>query len=347
MLFRSVENFVFRNAGNDRFGGRVTFSGNPESISTFARGLFSPSIPMISGEVSLRIDLSQPSGNLRMQCHLASPRLRIADIPAANPLNAENVSAVVHWSGDAVTLDSMHVETLGGTLKGSGTLALREGEMRDFNVRFQRLDSGQIARFLGIHAKEYSGSFSGWCSASGKIESIETMNAALVVEVNKAFFHSKPIPDLAAHSVLDKGVLNARISGAHSMITITADVMKSALAGKFTADINQLSDFSPIPGMDDLRGKIHVSGILGGTPSRPEVSASVAGDSIRYRNFPLDSLKGGVEYRNNAVSFSNVRLAGRISSLATLKPPLHVDSLSGTVSYAIEMDGPLTGPAER
>lgn len=116
------------------------------------------------------------------------------------------------------------------------------------------------------------------------------------------------------------------------------------LNGAFEIAIPELATAATVIGMTGLRGTVRSTGTVRGSLQRPKVAAVIAGDGLRFENFPVDSVRGRLLYRHPNLVFDQIRFNGVLAQVDSLQPPFGIPGVSGGIRYRGWVDGKLENP---
>ncbi len=332
----SCNNLGYRADLDSLLAGHVTLNGESGAVIDFVRDSMAPGLPPMHGGVALNAEIGGSPGNPRVSIVLSSPDFSVGNIQLENTLIRGS------WANAVASVDSFTADALGGNFHGHGKLDTHTLLSEHASVTIRRLDARQIGRLAGITL--YDGTIDGHVEGSGYINDSERFRAAVQLVVRGPEYRSRRIPDITGTGTVSDGAVTATVASGGSKIAASARIDGKRLYGRFAVDIHKLSDFSALTGFTDFTGEISARGTVAGTLSSPVVEASLTGNSILFGNFPVDTLNGGIVWRNKSVSFSNVQMSGNLASFETLRAPFHVDSLSGGMRYTGLIGGTLKAP---
>ena len=314
--------------------GNIRLAGTPREVLDFIRTTISPWLPPVSGGIDLNVVLGGTPRAPRIGVVLSSPALQVKDVMLRESFLRG------FWMNPATGVDSLSLVALGGSFHGHGMMNTRTLFAENTVLIFRGIDVKRLAQLVsGLSA--YSGKASGTISAGGIINNPDSLEARVRLTIENAAYLARRIPDIVADATLRNGKARAGLTSGDARVTADALIRGNRLKGNFNATVPQISVFTGLAGITDLTGVIAGQGTVGGFFSSPEVRTTLTGHSIMYKSFPVDSLAGDIIWRKKALSFSNLRVSGNLASIADLRPPLHVDSLSGAMHYIGVIDGDL------
>lgn len=335
-ILMTGENLVYRTGPDSLLSGDFRLTGDPGAIFAFTRATVARGLPRMNGAVDMRVGLGGSPGNPRFTVVFAAPVFHVAGV------RMENGYVRGSWANPVVEVDSLSLNALGGNVYGRGTLNTRTFLAENVSLFFRNLDVRRMGRLAGVSS--YRGILGGWIGGGGYVNDPGKLRAAVNFSVRGPEYLNRRIPDMRGKATLSGGTAEAAVSAGELKITAGGRIDRDRMNGGFSLDIRRLSDFAELLGSSEVTGRIAARGTINGALSSPAIQATVSGDSIAYARFPLNSLHGEVEWRNGAISFSDLRMSGRIASFAELGYPLHVNGLSGGMRYSGVIDGPLNAP---
>jgi autotransporter translocation and assembly factor TamB len=332
----SCSGMEYRAGSDSLLAGQIILTGEAGTVIDFVRNAMAPGLPPMHGRVVLHAELGGSPGSPRVSTILSAPVFRVGDIQLENTLVRGS------WANAVATVDSFSADAFGGNVHGHGKLDTHTLISENVSVSIRKLDVRRLGRLAGI--TWYGGTIDGKIEGGGYINDPGRFHAALQLAVRGPEYRSRRIPDITGTGTISDGAAVAAVAGGESKITASARIDGSRLNGEFSVDIRRLSDFAALAGLSDITGEIAARGTMGGTLSSPVVQASLVGNSISYGNFPVDSLSGGIVWRNKSVFFSDIRVTGNLASFENLRSPLRVDSLSGGMRYTGLINGSPDAP---
>ena len=328
---------AWRSGPDSLLAGTIRMTGNPDGIFDFLRNTVSPGLPLVSGDIDLEAELGGSLRSLRIDAVLSSPILRVRDI------RLQKSFIRFSWTNDTTTLDSLSLGALGGNLHGHGKMNTRTFLGENIALIFDGLDVKRVAQLIA-GSSEYGGRASGALSGYGYFTGPDSLRARARLTVQSPVYKTHKIPDISFEASLIDGNARAGLVTGDAHASADARIESNRLNGTYHVTIPRISDFTGLAGISDLDGSIDGQGTVAGPFSSLEVRATLNGQSIKYKNFPVDAMNGDVVWRKNNLSFSGFRVSGNLAAIADLLPPLHVDSLSGAARYTGIIDGDIVSP---
>ncbi|MDP2983621.1 MAG: translocation/assembly module TamB domain-containing protein [Candidatus Latescibacter sp.] len=329
-------NIIF--AGPDStLSGEIQLHGNPRDMAVFIRKLYAPALPSLTGTIDLAVSMQGTPHVPRFDVRLSFPTLTVGVSALRNGFIKGNLTA------STAIVDSLKIEAFGGNFQGHGKVKVKALEAENIFLSFRGVD---ISRIGHLFKKEFpcTGTIEGRLQGGGSLHDPGMLNASASLRLYQAGYLSRPLPDVSADLAFSDGTLSASLHGGGAEITFDTRFSREAIDGEFTVSTDSLETISGIAGIPGLSGKVSARGTVGGTYRSPDIAANIIGRMIRYRNFPVDNLNGRMQYLNKTILLSGVKLNGNLHSLASLAPPLHVDSLQGGIEYHGTIEGLLKNP---
>jgi autotransporter translocation and assembly factor TamB len=330
-------NIAYSPKNDSALTGNLYISGNPQVLSTFVQNVFFPALPSVFGSINLSVTLGGSLSVPQMNVLLSFPVLTVGGSPVRNGFFSGRLSS------DGARIDSLKIEAFEGNIGGYGQFKFKSLEAENLVLSLRGVNVGRVANLIK-KGSPFSGKIDGRIEGSGFLLDPGKLNAKTSFRLYNTGYLEKPVPEIAGNLDLLNGSLSASLHGGGVEFTLNTRISRKGVEGVFSAFSDSLDAIARIAGITGLSGRVSVQGSVGGTFRSPEIAVDVNGRMIKYSNFPVDSLKGQIIYRNNLIGFHDVRMIGSLDSLAGLAPPLKVEGLGGGLQYQTIINGSLDNP---
>lgn len=332
----SLRDFEYSAGSDSLLAGRIVFEGETSGIASFVGLTFAPGIPSVSGKALIEAKLGGTPANAHVALVLAAPDIDFGGVGLGN-LHLKG-----SWENRTARVESLSVDTFGGTVRGSGTFDARTRTAGNVSLDFDGLGVRDIGRLAGLHF--LGGRISGFFEGDGPIDDPGGIRAYIALRTRGLAYRNRGLPDISGEISLAEGIADIELAAGESNARAKAGIAGGAADCDFTLYVPRISDFQAFADSSEVAGEIAARGTLRGRWRSPEIHASFDGHSIKYDNFPVDSLEGAVTWKNGSLSFADMRGSGHIASFESLRSRLHADGLTGGMRYECRIDGSLSSP---
>ncbi len=253
------------------------------------------------------------------------------------------VMAVI-YSPPVLDLQSFNLKIFEGNISGNGTVHLDSLYNHHFTMALEKLSLNTIHQLISQKNSLFAGNIGGKLKTDGPLKKPLSISVQSNISITRVSYKSRPIADFDADIRLANKTFSVNIQQGSSRLDGKFSLQNQNINGKYSADIRQIRPFVILAGIPELGGAIHFSGTVSGETKNPDVSMSFRGDSISYRNLPLDAIEGSLSYQHKELLFHNTIFSGELSGVDSLNPPLHLTGLSGGLSYYGSVQGTLKNP---
>lgn len=309
--------------------------GNPSEVANLMLSYLPEEIFPISGDVDLAFHIEGNLPNPDIMSHLTFQTLEIGSVPL------HHGDVTLKYTDRSLILEKANLHTFGGTVAADGQLAFDSLAEYQFSSAVSNMDVAQIWWLLYGDDSPYQGQIKGRIQASGRAETIRDSRVSADLRLRQVKYQGRPIADFTAKLQLQRGRMTLQFHQEDSEVLADVKLADDNLAGQFSAKISQVEPLVGLFNVPEVSGGLAIWGDLGGRIDSPEIEAHISAENIRYQNFPLDSLRGEVSYRNGKVFVSKLDVAGSLDSVDSLASSFHLSNLSGGIIYRGSVSGPI------
>lgn len=276
------------------------------------------------------------SGNIEaplINTRIEFPQLKVAD------LGINNVLLEVTYQADTVTLKKLNMELMEGKISGNGYIALDSLFSHSMSLSVNNVNLSDVWNYINKERSPYQGIINGGVESKGSLLMPRGLGISSEFALQEVIYKSKPIGEFANRISIDKGVININSKHDKSLIQAGIKFKDEKLNGNFSVRINELEPYADFFNISELKGALDISGNVSGSLNEPEIAAVLSGGKILYKNFPVDSLNGKVLYSDKKLYVIHTTMAGTVSQIDTLNPPLYLHGLTGGFAYQGNISG--------
>jgi autotransporter translocation and assembly factor TamB len=314
--------------------GQIRIRGNPGTLIRSVAEQAADTAFSASGLLDMVLNLTGSLEEPRVGCDLGISNLAVAGLSIAE------VSMRASAQQDTVRVDEMHVMIMDGRVDATATVLLDSLLSFETALLVDRIQMDRIWQMVSHDSSPYQGSINGKVTVSGGARSPESWDLVGDVSVAGTKYRGTSVPGLAVRLRFKDGEGNLAIEQGDSRITAVAALHDRSLDGRFTV---RVPDLEPLSGMflPDVAGQVTGHGFLYGPLDSLLVGVDIDSASVTYRNFPVDSIRGGIRYEGGVVSLAGLTFGGSLSPMDTLRPPLGMTGAAGSMSYSGHVSGPV------
>jgi autotransporter translocation and assembly factor TamB len=250
-----------------------------------------------------------------------------------------NLSLNAAYDNKRVLLDSMKVDLFGGRISAKAIISPDTMLTGSAELAIAGIDMERLWKTIYKEDSPYQGFLSGNTIVQINGNSIGDWKMESKIRAERARYRGKPLPDFYVNAGLADGTGSLRIHQPDFDISFSSLLKDSEIKGDFAANIENLKPLADIFNIDNASGKVKASGKITGAYESPAIKANIEAENVRYRNFPLDNLKGEISYANNELQIAMMEFSGKLDSIDQARPPFGIDSLSGAISYSGQVSG--------
>lgn len=341
-----IDTLAIQTDSLDLDASATIWRGNTDSIAARLVLTGDPSLMMQRAGHIYNLPEIKTKGNLDAGFHVGgpvtSPRVNTrATLPAVDvgSVSAGQSRLVLTYANDSLHVDSMTISAFDGTVRGNGLVVLDSSFSGALSLSLSSLQIGSMLSAVYSEAPQYRGTLGGSVTATLEGSAVSGWRAEADLDISNIRYHQHRLPDMTASLSYKNGHGNLSIAQQEFALKASADLTAKTLDGSFDLNIPELDLVTGWIGVDSLYGRLSVQGSLAGTPQAPEISASVSGDSIRYYNFPVDTLSSTLTYRDTVFRIETASIAGGLDSINLFYPIFGLDSLRGGFRYHATVSG--------
>lgn len=314
--------------------GDFALRGNPGLLLQTADEGFPHKLPSIQGGMDLALHVEGSLEQPKLSMQLDFPELNIAEIR----LRKGSIQAKLEPG--LVSLDQLSFQLLGGNISAEGRFSPDSLFAHQLSVSVDGVDLSEVWQFLYDEPSPYQGKIHSNLTVSGPLQDPRSLNLLAEINLKKGRYHSKSLPDFSAKLIVQQSLANFWLHQENSDVSAEVKLDGEQLQGQFSAKIFQLEPLAGLANVSELTGGMEIQGVIQGKLESPEVAAAIKAEEIRYQNFPVDSLRAHVLYRDGKAHVSDLDFAGNLDPIDTLQPPFHLSNIAGGITYCGHASGP-------
>lgn len=286
-------------------------------------------------------------GNVAITAHVAgtpsAPEASLRmDLPEINMRHAglSRGLIVARWKGDSLAVDTLQIRLFNGFLLGSAHIMIGDSMHGTGTIALRELSLASLYRTLRDTMSPYIGDINGDCSVliAGKDPLGWSLTSGLTIS---RFAHlSDSLADIHFSATVQQR--EARFALDQDKIHLQAQLsllQHDRLLGNYVLKVPDLAELGALVLQGEkLTGSMELGGDIGGTLRSPSATATIHGDKIEYRNFPVDRLDARLTYKAKQLYVSRAYLSGNLT-VDPRDPPFGLDSARGMISYAGQAEG--------
>lgn len=313
--------------------GDFRLQGNPGELLETAGELFPKPLPPVGGDLDLALlvrgSLSQPEISAKLE-------LKTFDVAS---IRIQRGLAEASWEVNLIDLRKLRLELLGGIISGQGAVSSDSFFGCELSMSVEGVDLAKAWQSLYGESGPYQGKIEAKLKASGQSQDPTEWKIQADLNLRDAKYNLKPVPDFSATAAIDKGLAKVSFRQENSEASVQVKLQDEQIDGEFSVKIVELQPLAGLVGIAELSGGLEMQGVLNGKLDSPAMRAEIEARDIRYQNFPLDSLKGGVIYRDGQARISELHFAGNLNPVDSLEPPFHMAGIRGRIAYQGQVSG--------
>ncbi len=281
--------------------------------------------------------------NISLRGNLDTPELALNLYPFiiyVDNLEVQNHVFSARWFADTLWLDTLEIQAFGGLITGSGNYVMDSISSRAGLV-IKDVDLASIWSWWHRCESPYRGKIDGAVALMGQGKKLENWEFTAGFKTRRLKYKGQTLPDF--YSVCDLKNNHAALNIHQENFEIKSNVIirDDSLEGIFTADIRKIQPLAEFLNIPDLDGVLLAKGTLSGSLSSPAIQADFYGKEIKYLNFPVDSLRADISYRDSILQIKQLTVAGALDHIDSTRIFLGLDSLSGGFFYTGHLKGNL------
>lgn len=313
--------------------GDFRLQGNPDKLVQAAEELFPKPLPPVGGDLDLALhvqgSLSQPEVSAKLE-------LKTFDVAS---ISIQRGLAEGSWQANLIDLQKLKLELLGGIISGQGSVSTDSVIAYELSMSIDGVDLARTWQLLYGESGPYQGKIEAKLKASGESQDPAEWKIHADLNLRNAKYRLKPVPDLSAAAAIDKGLAKLLFRQENSEASVQVKLQDEQIDGEFSAKIIDLQPLAGLVDIAELSGELEMQGVVSGKLDSPAMQADIEARNIRYQNFPVDSLKGSIIYRDGQAHISGLHFAGNLSPIDSLEPPFHMTGIRGGIVYWGQVSG--------
>jgi autotransporter translocation and assembly factor TamB len=321
----------------------VSVTGNPNRLISRFQGLAAIPEVNVAGPLNLNANFSGDISNPIVDGHLTIPSA------TSERYVIDSATLAARWQDDTITIDSLDVTAFAGEIKATGSVYLDSVPQVSINLDLANLDIRRLWTTFSDSASPYGGKLSGQVALTGGGFDFLGWEVQAQLKSKQTTYQHREIADLDAEVSLHQGVVTLNLTHEFLNAHVKALATTDSLRGTFAIDVKRLRPLAAFLGVRDLSGSMTADGTLSGSMSSPGVVVDAQGESLYYRNLPIDEFNAKVAYQDSSFRISRLTASGAVNDIDPSKPPLELYSLSGGFKYDLSLAGSLndlTGKCE-
>lgn len=319
----------------DLIVGDFQLRGNPSSLLEGLRRKLPERIFPVNGEFNLSLQLGGTLKYPELKAKVNFPTLALGKLPFRSGV------VLAGWKPGEISLEKLTFMISDGRVSGEGRIMTRGLLADKISILLDNIDLAILWKMIYGTDSPYQGNVNGKIVARGPIPNPKGWDVSANLIFNQVKYSSRSIPDFNANLNIQKGRMDFRFQQGASEILAKAELKEKYLSGDFQAKILKLEPLLTLSNVKELNGEIEIYGNISGKWKSPEITANIEGRNIAYQNFPVDSLKGQIRYKERKIYFSKLSAEGNLVKVDPTRPPFHLAGVGGGISYRVRADGPL------
>ena len=315
--------------------GDFRLQGNPDQLLHAAGELFPKPLPPVGGDLDLALHLQ---GSLSLPQVSAKLELKTFDVAS---IRIQRGLAEASWEGNLINLQKLKLELLGGIISGQGTVSTDSLLAYDLSMSVDGVDLAKAWQSLYGESGPYQGKIDANLKASGESQDPTEWKIHADLNLKEAKYNLKPVPDLSATAAIDNDLARLSFHQQNSEALVQVKLQDEHMDGEFSVRIVELEPLAGLVDIAELTGELEMQGVVSGKLNSPKVQAEIEAKNVRYQNFPLDSLRGSIVYRDGQARIEELHFAGNLNPIDTLQPPFHLANVTGGIMYQGYASGPV------
>lgn len=320
--------------------GNFALIGRPDSVLTLLEEYIPNSIKPIRGICDAEIAVGGSFAHPVFLAEVRLSHLRLADLSLGGGFIRGG------WQPGQAKLDSLNLSAFGGGITAKGILQTGAAQDASVSLSLQSIDFREIWRSIHRDRSPYTGRISGRVRLATAVDDSAAFpdlwrksEISADLQWQDFTFRGRTLPDFSLHLEHIGERADLRIVQGVSQILASLQADSNRIQGHFRAVIPQIPPYAGLFKVTDLSGGMEAQGEITGTLEAPAIRIAVALDSVCYQNFPLDSLRGNLEYSLGRLLIRSARFAGALPKVDSLKPPFGVARLTGGFQYQGDIHG--------
>lgn len=318
--------------------GAFSLCGRIDGVTDFLSDALPRSLSSARGELDLKLNLEG-----RWSHPQFTGEVRIRDTRLGDIIISEGQMRILRWDS-LFALEHLKIATLGGRVFGNGYVILDTLMDHRLSLNVQGIEFPGRLKMIHQDSVNVEGVVSGRWISSGPVESLQTLRVESYLNLEKARYRNKTLPDLNIRLSADRGEANVIIAQGENRLEGDLKMKDRRGEGIFHFDIRRTGHLAELMSIDNFSGSFRGGGQIRGDIENPEISMEILGEALRYQNFPMDSLQIYVEYRDGQLFIQNGKFSGQYASKESPRPLFDSAQFRGSFSYRGMISGPVDNP---
>ncbi|MEJ2051915.1 MAG: hypothetical protein P8Y60_19155, partial [Calditrichota bacterium] len=231
-----------------------------------------------------------------------------------------------------------------GDIAGNGEIQLAGMYNHHFTWKLSNLSLGDIRNLLSKNQSLFTGDVSGEIKTEGPLKNPVNLTANSNIFFTCISYNSRLIADMESHLRFSDKTFTLNLHQGKSELNGSFKLTTKNINGTYSGNIRKIQPFANLVGINDLTGRLQFSGSITGQTDNPVINMSFRGDSILYRNLPVDTIDGSLVYQDKNLFFHKTAFSGKLSSLDSLESSFHLEGLAGGFQYHGSLQGTVKNP---
>ncbi len=315
--------------------GDLRITGNPGPLVQSVRRHVSDRLLPIEGDMDVAIHIEGSLANPTVAVQAYLPELNVAEIEIRRCLAQASIVP------GSINIHKIELEALGGEVDCEAELTLDSLSTFQLRMRINGIDLKQALPQFARDTTPYRGRINGTVSAAGAVDNPASWDISANLKLGHVTYRRTQLPDFNVGLNMKDGRVDFRLQHESAEVLANGRLTGDRVEGRFSAEISRLEHIASLLNIPELTGRLDVQGSLEGRLNSPTIRASIRARKLKYRDFLVDSLSGGVLYERGRISLIEAYLAGVQNPIDTIHPPFDLSGISGGISYEGHFDGPL------
>ena len=307
--------------------GSFTLSASLDSLNRPLKNRIPEAIYPLYGNINLNVAVGGFIEEPVLEVTLNSPVVKFADHRFSNS----------HFQGkirpDIFQIDQFSVEIFNGEISASGYFHQDSERDNELNIKLKNLLLADLWKAYYQEISPVSGLIDGNLHAAGSGFDFQNWEIMSDFSVQEFAHKSVRLPPIQHQLLFKNQTAQFHFRQGASEIFITGKLHPDEIDGAFSGKITDIEPLAELFNINELKGMLYFTGAFSGNFEQPELYANINGDSIRYQNFPVDSLYGSCEFKNNQLVISELLVGGGANPIDTSQTPFHIPGIGGGFDY--------------
>ena len=307
--------------------GDFLLKGNPEQLLQAVHMVLPRGLTVGKGDLNLALHVEGSLDHPKAMAQLDLPQFEIYSVP----IEKGHIEADVEPG--LVSIRQVNMQLLNGELSAQGDMNLDSLVVNNLIVKVKQIHVAKVWETFYEESSPYRGVVSMDVAASGLGYSLENWEVSADVLMEQVQYRSQWLPDFVTKINIRDGI--AECVSKHNDFVIKAEAVakQKRLTGRFSAEIFDLKTLAGLFHIQELSGALHFQGTAKGEFSAPKIEANLKGEHIQYKNVPIDTLIGEIQYYDKRLYIPSVFFSGTIDTIDSLNAPFHVQKAGGGLEY--------------